>query len=190
MDLVDRVESTRFLGCELLLWLWFCRDVLEGDVPAGELGEVDVSIESPLTLEDPLSPTESVVVRGADPCGSPEAEQALLSGKLPRKAALRLIFEQSEWLCTVDFQRFALSSVTLPALSSEDPDERLVERLRLLEQLDDLIKALYGQFLSVRLSPVWQRVLHPAIRDWVNGKLSLGAEDCRRLHRRASARAS
>jgi hypothetical protein len=185
MDLVDRIESTRFLGCEFLLWLGFCRDVLEGDVPAGELGEVDVSIESPLTFEDPLAATESVVVRGADPCGSPEAEQALLSGKLPRKAALRLIFEQSEWLCTVDFQRLALSSVTLPALTSEDPDERLFERLRLLEQLDDLIQALYAQFLGVRLGPVWQRVFHPAIGDWVKGELSLAADECRRLHRRA-----
>jgi len=190
MDLVDRIETTRFVGGEFLLWLWFCRDVMEGDVPAGDLGKVDVSIESPLALEDPLTDAEKVAVRGADPAGSGEAEQALLAGKLPRKVALRLIFEQSEWLCTLDARTFALSSVTLPALSSEGEEERLYERLRLLEQLDDLLQALYRQFLCVRLGPAWNKTLHVAISAWVRGERTLRLDECRRLHQRAHQRSA
>jgi hypothetical protein len=186
MDLVDRIETTRFLGGEFVLWLWFSRDVLDGLIEIPGRGTVEVALESALTLVDPLAEKERVGIRGFDPLGSLEAEQALLRGKLPRKVALRLGFEQNEWIATLDAASFALSGVKLPALLSEGEEEHFHERMRLLEQLHDLVQGLYRHFLSVRLSPQWQDTLLPEMRRWLHGEV-MDAEAYRALFVPASA---
>src|SRR5688572_15193211 len=108
MDLVDRIETTRFLGGEFLLWLWVCQDAADGLIRIPAFGSVDVALESALTLIDPLADKERVNIRGADPCNTHEADQALRRGKLPRKVGLRLVYEQSEWVCTFDAASFAI----------------------------------------------------------------------------------
>ena len=186
MDLVDRIETTRFLGGEFVLWLWFSRDVLDGLIEIPGRGTVEVALESALTLVDPLAEKERVGIRGFDPLGSLEAEHALLRGKLPRKVSLRLGFEQNEWIATLDAASFALSGVKLPVLLSEGEEEHFHERMRLLEQLHDLVQGLYRHFLSVRLSPQWQDVLLPEMRRWLHGEV-MDAEAYRALFAPASA---
>ena len=171
MDLVDRIETTRFLGGEFMLWLWFSRDVLDGLLEMPGFASVELQLESELQLVDPLAEKERVHIRGADPLGSREAEHALLLGKLPRKVGLRLRFEQSEWLATLDAASLALSGVKLPELLSEGEEEHFHERMRLLEQLHDLIQGLYRHFLQVRLSAAWQSGVLPAMRRWLGGEL-------------------
>jgi hypothetical protein len=171
MDLVDRIETTRFLGGEFALWLWFSRDVLDGVIEIPRQGTVEVALESTLLLVDPLADKERVGIRGVDPLGSLEAEQALLRGKLPRKVGLRFTFEQNEWVALLDAASLGLSGVKLPALLSEGEEEHFHERMRFLEQLHDLVQGLYRHFLSVRLSPRWQASLLPAMRDWLRGEL-------------------
>jgi hypothetical protein len=185
MDLIDRIETTRFLGGEFLLWLWFSRDVTEGDIQIPNLGTIDVALESQLMLADPLADHERVTIRGFDPLGSPEADQALRRGKLPRKVGLRLIFEHNEWVATLDTASLGLSGVKLPALLSQGEEEHFFERMRLFEQLHDLVQSLYGHFLGVRLSPVWQAELAPAMARWVKGSLDMDQRRYDALHRRA-----
>ncbi len=181
MDLVDRIETTRFLGGEFVLWLWFSRDVLDGVLTIPGQGVVEIALESTLVLVDPLEDKERVTIRGRDPLGSPEAEHALLLGKLPRQVGLRFIFEQNEWLATLDAASFALSSVKLPALLSEGEEEHFHERLRFFEQLHDLVQGLYRHFLRVRLSPEWKSGLLPAMQRWLRGEV-LDAEAYEAFH--------
>jgi recombination associated protein RdgC len=188
MDLVDRIETTRFLGGEFVLWLWFSRDITEGEIHIPNLGNIDVSFQAQLMLADPLADQERVTIRGVDPFGSPEADQALRRGKLPRKLGLRLIFEQSEWALTLDTATLGLSSVKLPALLSQGEEEYFFERMRLFEQLHDLLQSLYGHFLLVRLSPVWEAELAPAMARWVSGELDMDQKTYDGLHRRAAKR--
>lgn len=190
MDLVDRIETTRFLGSEFLLWLWFAGDVTEGKVETATHGVVEVSLETQLKLADPLSQRETVVLRGDDPCGSAEADQALKSGKLPEKALLRVKHGEMEWLLVLDAPSLGLSAIKLPALLDESTDEPLFERMRLLEQIDELMSELYGTFLNVRLAPSWQQELLPALRKWINGTVALDQQSWRRLHRPRSKRKS
>jgi hypothetical protein len=165
--------------------LWFSRDVTDGDIEVPDLGTVDVALESQLTFEDPLSNRERVSIRGADPFGSAEADQALRQGKLPRKAGLRIIFEQCEWVTTLDAATLGLTGVKLPAVSSEGAEEQFLERMRLLEQLNDLVQGLYKHFLGVRLSSSWQAELAPAMASWLTGDLTMDRKAYDRLHRRA-----
>jgi hypothetical protein len=171
MDLVDRIETTRFLGGEFVLWLWLSRDVTEGMIELPEVGSVEVNLESALTLIDPLAEKERVAIRGVDPCATREADQALRRGKLPRKVGLRFVHADSEWICTIDAATLALSGVRLPALLSEGEEEHFHERMRLFEQLHGLVQRLYRHFLGVRLTPAYDEQLLPAMRRWVGGEI-------------------
>ena len=188
MDLVDRIETTRFLGNEFLLWLWFSGDVTGGKHELADGSEVEVSLESQLKLTDPLSSRESISMRGENPFGSAEADQALKQGKLPAKVLVRLKQGETEWIASLNGPAFSLSGIKLPALLNEAADEPLFERLRLLEQLDDLLHELYRQFLTVRLSPSWSSDLLPALRNWVAGKVTLDPAAWARLHGQATKR--
>jgi hypothetical protein len=166
-DLVDRIETARFLGGEFLLWLWFSRDVTGGEVFIPGRGMLVVSLETQLGLADPIADRERVSIRGVDPFGGAEAGEALVAGKLPRKVGLRVVFEQSEWLMTLDSKTLALSGVKLPATSSQGEEELFYERMRSLEQIHELVYALYSHFMGVRLLPAWESELTPALRRWV-----------------------
>ena len=51
MELVDCIENSRFLGRELLLWLWYESDRHEGRVEVAD-GTIELWIEDMLTLAD------------------------------------------------------------------------------------------------------------------------------------------
>ena len=61
------------------------------------------------------------------------------------------------------------------------------ERMRLLEQLHDLVQGLYRHFLRVRLSPQWESGLLPAMRRWLRGEL-LERKPYAALHAPATAK--
>jgi hypothetical protein len=182
MDQVDRIETTRFLGGEFLLWLWFSQDSLDGMLKLPSLGAIEITLGTQLVLVEPLKPQESVHVRGQDPCGSSEAEQALHQGKLPRKVGLRLTFEQNDWVFTLDASTLGVSSVKLPALLSEGEEEHFYERMRLFEQMNDLVRALYARFLGVRLSPAWESDVAPSLRRWLADGSMLESAEYEALH--------
>lgn len=181
-DLVDRIETTRFLGGEFLLWLWFSRDVTGGEIFITGRGLLVVSLETQIALADPVAEREKVSIRGFDPFGGPEAGEALIAGKLPRKVGLRVVFEQNEWVMTLDSNTLALSGVKLPALSGQAEEEMFYERMRLLEQIHELVQALYAHFLGVRLGPAWESEVAPALRRWVLQGEVMDAKDFDRLH--------
>lgn len=187
MDLVDRIETTRFLGGEFLLWLWFSRDVTGGEIFIKGRGTLAVSLETQLALTDPVADRERVVIRGVDPLGSAEAGEALVAGKLPRKVGLRVVFEQSEWVATLDSHTLALSGVKLPASSIQGAEELFYERVRRLEEIHDLVLALYAHFLGVRLSPSWETEVAPALRRWVASGEIMDEKRFERLHARREA---
>jgi hypothetical protein len=188
MDLVDRIETTRFLGGEFLLWLWFSRDVTGGEIHIEGRGTLVVSLETQLALTDPVADRERVAIRGADPFGGAEAAEALAAGKLPRKVGLRIVFEQNEWVATLDSMTLALSGVKLPASSSQAEEEVFYERVQRLAEIHELVQALYAQFLNVRLSPSWESELAPALRRWVGTGEILDEEHFERLHSRRESK--
>jgi hypothetical protein len=184
MDLVDRIETTRFLGGEFLLWLWFSRDVMGGEVHIKGHGTVIVSLETQLGLADPIADRERVTIRGADPFSSAEAGEALATGKLPRKVGLRLEFEQNEWVVTLDSNTLALSGVKLPAIASQGEEATFYERMQRLEEVHAHVQALYAHFLGVRLAPSWASDMAPALQRWVVDGEIMDEKDFERLHGR------
>ena len=167
MDLINRINFTRFLGREFLTWLWFRSDANEGmfDIPTGA---VEVWFDAKLTLEAQGDLKEQNVVKAENPTEADEARASLLTGKLVAEARLRIIRDQKQWTVNVKGDTLALSGVKIPALLSRDDEEQLYERFYLMEELEDLFSDLYEQFIRLRLDDDTWREEIQAIRGWVH----------------------
>jgi|APMed6443717190_1056831.scaffolds.fasta_scaffold90991_2 hypothetical protein len=167
MDLLDAVESGRFLGREFLIFLWFESEVLEGqfEMPDGE--RFELWLENQLTLESEAAEQEITRMRGAAPSATSEAHEALRRGKLPIQARIRIDRGQQAFGGVINAKTLNVSSALLPQLIKEEEEERFYERMYLIEELEKMVDALYERFLSVRLSPVWETKVLPMIRRWV-----------------------
>ncbi|HYG66851.1 MAG TPA: hypothetical protein VD838_04300, partial [Anaeromyxobacteraceae bacterium] len=71
---------------------------------------------------------------------------------------------------TVDAEFLDLRAAKLPALLTEEEDDRLLERLALVEELSAIVDALAGAFLAARASPAWTRKTVPALKRWMRGE--------------------
>jgi hypothetical protein len=176
MDLLDLIESHRFLGGEFLVWLWYKCDLFEGRFGIGRHGACEVWFDDRITLEAVVVETEQSVLKGASPTFSPEAREALRQGKVPVQAKLRVICEGQEFLAVLKASSLQFSGIKIPALMTRAEDEKFYERMALLEQLEAILEDLFAEFLAVRLTPSVWKVLHEAIQRWVYDEPSMERE--------------
>ena len=167
MDLVDLMQTRRFLGAEFLLWLWFKCECFENLLHLPAHGNLEVWIADGLTLEAFVAETERHDLKGGAPAHSPEAKMALRQGKRPSKAKLGVLKEGREWSFTLKSDSLDTSGVKIPALLSREEEEQFYERMYLIEELEDILLALYHEFLTIRLSLQWDALLVPRLKDWI-----------------------
>ena len=165
-DLLERIESTRFLGSEFLLWLWLRAEIVNTPITLPELGEYQVWLDNHLTLQSDIDPNERVTVRGAAPSGSPEAREAVRAQKFPVRARIAIRSEERDFACVLVAQRLAVASGMIPAVLTKDTDDAFQERMTLVERLSDSLDGLYGAFLQDRLTATWKEAWEPAIVCW------------------------
>ena len=182
MDLVDKIEHARFLGREFLVWLWFESEVLEGQLEASGIGAVELFPEAQIVL---VQEKEQSRMKGAVPSMTPEAHEALRQGKLPTQAKFRVVLEGQEFSFVLAADTLAMTSVKIPAVLKEETDEQFYERMHLVEDLEALVGALYGTFVSLRLSQAWDGVAE-TIRAWV-GDQEIDADGYRRVRGKVKA---
>ncbi len=168
MDLADRIEGARFLGREFLVWLWYESETNESTLalPGGESCALWLEEQLTLVINNLLEKAESRL-KGSTPSLSPEAKEALRQGKLPVKAKIRIDRGPQSWSFLFDADTLNIATVSIPALITEDGDERFYERMQLIEELEEMIGGLYERFLRLRTSPEWEREAVPALRKWV-----------------------
>ena len=170
MDLLDKMNRVTFLGPEFLTWLWY-RTETAGEVftcPQME-GPFEIWFDDRLVVGSTMVNAQENFFKGGHPPTSLEARTALRLGKLATEARLRLVSGTKEWTFLFKGASMELSGVKIPGILSKEDDDRLYERLYLLEQLDNAMKGLFGQFLKLRLSDEWSQSELPAIQTWVGG---------------------
>lgn len=169
-DLVDRIEHNRFAGREFLLWLWFESQIFETNLAPTGATRCAMWIETRLALG---FEKEDSVLKSAAPADGPEAKEALRQGKLPREARLRMTTGEHEFAWVLRADTLSLGSVTIPAeleSKKDDVHEVLYERMRLVEELEAILEALWGDFLTLRLSGAWNEGVLPALRRFAHAK--------------------
>lgn len=184
MDLMDLIESHRFLGTEFLMWLWYKSDVFEGRFNIGER-PCEVWFDDQIKLEAVMVETEQSVLKGASPTFTPEAREALRQGKLPTQAKLRIVYDEKEFQFTLKASELKLSGIKLPALMTRSDDEKFYERMYLMELIEELVEDLYGEFLGLRLHPAAWTSLLGAIHAWIKSDDLMDVVEYRKLRDQA-----
>ncbi|WP_437956463.1 hypothetical protein WME76_34370 [Sorangium sp. So ce119] len=167
MGLAELIEQRRFVGREFLVWLWFESELFEGRFSLDALGACELWLEGQITL---VQEKEQSRLKGAAPSSAPEAHEALRQGKLPSQARVRVTRGELEYAFLFNADAFALSGVKIPSVVKDAADEQFYERMYLIEELETLFTALYGEFLALRLSTSWEPAVAPFLRAWVRGE--------------------
>ena len=70
------------------------------------------------------------------------------------------------WSFLFDAETLGVAGVKVPALITEDTDEKFYERMQLVEELEAMLGGLYERFLTARTGDGWAREAD-AVRAWV-----------------------
>ncbi|MCA9543879.1 MAG: hypothetical protein KC613_05795 [Myxococcales bacterium] len=170
MDLLDQMHRTAFLGAEFVTWLWWQSELRDGEFALDkEFGDFEVWFEDKLVVGSATVDAQENHFKGGHPTSSLEARTALRLGKLAREAKVRIVRGSQEWTLMLKGDSLAVAGVKIPAVLAKEDSEKFYERMELLEQLDQMVRGLFGQFLAVRLSPQWASVTLPDLQAWVRG---------------------
>jgi hypothetical protein len=168
-DLAKLVESNRFMGREMLLWLWFESELHETELRASDGKTCSLWIETQITLADGEEETR---IKSGMPAAAPEAKQALRQGKLPKQARMHAIVGEHEFTWVLKADDLAIGGLKVPAelKAKDDRYEALYERMRLTEELEAALESLFADFVALRLSPTWSQQVVPLLQAWAHGE--------------------
>jgi hypothetical protein len=196
MQLADRIEKRRFVGRELLLWLWMESELFDGTLHTEEHGAFGFWLEKQLVLS---AKSESTSIKAAAPGLGREAKEALLRGQLPERFAVRISKDDEETSLVLTGDTLALRALKLATVldkkeeavvgdlvdelagrtrgrkkkkaESEDDDETpFYERMSKAAEVETLLGTLYRDFLRLRLDARWDAVVVPTMRQWAAGE--------------------
>ena len=164
-------EDFAFVAREFLTWLVWHAET-QGGTFAGEGDVPDFSIQfgGRVALRAGDGLVSDVVLKGAAPGVSADVRYALAGGLSVKEAELQLVFsgdEERGYLFTLPAEHFDLKRVKIPALLTEEEDDRGDERLMLLSSLDAALELAFRQFLVERVAPTWSRDVVPTLRRWL-----------------------
>ena len=167
-DLASQVETNRFDGSELLLWLWFESEVLETNLRPTDGPPCAIWIETQITLN---TDSDEARIKSAMPAATPEAKQALRQGKLPKQARLRAVIEEHEFSWVLKADALAVGSLKIPTelKAKDEPYEALYERMMITEKLEAVLEGLFTDFARMRLSAAWDGIFVPLFMRWARG---------------------
>lgn len=169
MSVFHKIKATEYLASEFLTWLLY-RTETQGNTWKGQDGSKDFELwpDDRLRLEAPIAGVTKNLLSGGSPSRSPEARSALGAGKVVQEARWKLLDDDREWLFTLKAPDLDLRSVRLPEVLTREDDERLRERVALMEKLERTVEDLFSRFLYVRLSHArWELGELPAIGAWI-----------------------
>lgn len=166
----NALEEGRFLGYEFLTWAWFVTESADSVIHFGDKQQAEVHLGERLTLTLPGEGRERVVCN-TQANALHEARTALRQGKLVSELQLFLRIAENEYLLTLDSSLGTVKGLKtpkqLPDFDEDDPDGRFLERMFFLEEVSAAMDALYGKFLSERLSPEWETRSLPLLKKWI-----------------------
>ena len=187
INLTDRIELRRFVGRELLLWLWLESELFEATIATRAHGDIGLWLEGRLVLNEG---GESTTIKGTAPGLHREAKESLLRGKMPERVGLHLAFGDHDCRLTLRGETLAVAGLNAPKKEppevvdapmpgpkkrSKKPEafdeahEAFYERMHFVREVEALMTSLYQDFLVLRLSPTWDKTVFPALEAWVQG---------------------
>ncbi|WP_394821291.1 hypothetical protein [Pendulispora albinea] len=215
MQLVDRIEKRRFVGRDFLLWLWFESELFEGTLATKEHGEFGLWIERQITFSAGKTETTRIkgsypagtreakeaLLRGKMPDAAGlhiswhehqaalvfKAEQMALSGlSLPTVLGKEGEDGADPAIPVPRAPRKRKTSREQEEIAeSDESHESFYERMRLTREVEEILEALYRDFLALRLGAAWDDFVFPALSAWTDPDADVDAETYRAARTRA-----
>jgi len=172
------VNLKDFLGNELLLYLWYATEKLEGSVyravPETDEYEVAIVIDKALDMDCAWGLHGKQTLRGGGPTKMPEAGKALNAGKWPRKAGLVLaaVSDRLQWELTLQADKWVISGATLPdSPDAESPRELLESRLQHIIDLGESLNGVMELYAKARVDPEKWPAIRTAMKEWIKTRV-------------------
>jgi hypothetical protein len=176
-DLPGLVESKRFLGREFLTWLVYLAEEEGGRFEVAD-GPVEIHLGDRVVLAGGQDESARLTVVGAGDVRA-EVGAGLRRGKLVDRARLTVRRGERQWEVTLDGGVLDYGALRCPPLGDRDlgahDDPRaafendLFLRLADVEELVEVVDALFAEFCRQRASETWSRRTLPELRGWVEG---------------------
>lgn len=163
------LRGRTWLGRELLTWLLW-RSESTDPVTAHEGEDVFVVFTGRVVLRGVQGDVVELAARGAAAPYSAEVKRALDAGLLVHQARLQITRGERTFELTLDAEFLDVRAGKLPALLTEEEDDRLLERLALAEEATALVDALAGAFFAARTDKGWSRKTVPALKRWMRAE--------------------
>jgi hypothetical protein len=199
VEVFERIELRRFVGRELLLWLWFESEIFEATLATKQHGSFGLWLEGRLVLS---AGQETTTIKGTVPGQHREAKESLLRGKMPDLASLHVSWADHEATFTLKAETMAIAGLKLPKkepdavptgegttapprraprrkanlaqaaaeVAADEANEELYERMRMTREIEGIVEELYRDFLALRLGPAWSGLVMPALEAWSLGQ--------------------
>lgn len=162
------LRGRTYLGRELLTWLLWRSEAGDPLVEIDGTGVV-VLFTGRVVLRGLAGDVTELSARGVLAPYSRQIRRALDAGLLVHQARLRLVHGEKTYQATLDAEFLDVRAARLPELLAEEEDDRVLERLYLVEQLSAMVDALVAAFLAVRATSGWSRKTVPALKRWMRG---------------------
>lgn len=163
--------ASMFLGKEFLLWLWWQSETKFGTIELPEVGRVDFHIDDRLQFKTDDESPQISDFKGGAPATTDEARASLLSGKVIEVARIFLRNEHDrEYTLQLNGERLELSGVKVPGEVKDGFEEKLYERMFLLEEVTAILDQLFYRFCADRMHPHWRSKILPDMRAWVGSR--------------------
>lgn len=163
------VRGGTWLGREFLTWLLWRSE--PGDALLQHEGEdVVVLFNGRTVLRGIHGDVTELQVKGTMAPYSEHVRRALDSGLLIHAARVLITVGERSWEASLDAEYLDIRSAKLPALLTEEEDDRISERLDLAEQLSTMITGLVKAFQEERTSKAWSKKIVPEMKAWMRGE--------------------
>ncbi len=147
-----------YLGNEFLMWLWWTLENVTDTIALPDQTEVVAMLTKTLVLECPYGESGKETISAESPVKLPEANQAIRSGKLPRKTGMVLVRDGQQFDLVLQAESFAIAGAKIHTDPDKD-DYELDDRIESIRKLCETVDLMFHAFCEKRIGGNWSKEL-------------------------------
>lgn len=158
-----------FLGREFLTWLWYTSETSKHKIKVDGFGEFKLFLDDKLVLSSSSGSVHENSLKGGTPGYAVEARTALQTGKMVQEAKFILQDGKRQWTWGMKADDLSVRSLRLPTIEESEPAAFILQRMRLVQTLLDVLDTLFKKYMSVRLTPAFAGEIEN-MTEWLHAK--------------------
>ena len=156
-----------FLGKEFLLWLWWKSETAYGTIEVSPMGAVEFWIDDRIQFRTEGDHPQISDLKGGQPTATAEARSAVRAGKTVEIATVGVRIGEREYTLGLKGETLELAGLKVPGVVKDGLDERIYERMFLLDEITAILDGLFFRFTEERLDQAFRVKMLQPMRDWI-----------------------